>query len=60
MEHTPPAARQAAAARPALDLAFAPIAAPPEPEPAPAASPRVWRHGGVWTGGVPARVRTVG
>jgi DNA-binding transcriptional regulator YhcF (GntR family) len=33
---------------------------PPEPEPAPAASPRVWRHAGVWTGGAPARVRTVG
>jgi DNA-binding transcriptional regulator YhcF (GntR family) len=31
---------------------------PPEPEPAPAASPRVWRQGGVWTGGAPARVRT--
>ena len=28
------------------------------PEPAPAASPRVWRQGGVWTGGAPARVRT--
>src|SRR5204863_257552 len=31
---------------------------PPEPEPARAASPRVWRQGGVWTGGAPARVRT--
>lgn len=31
---------------------------PPELEPTPAPSPRVWRQGGVWTGGGPARVRT--
>src|SRR5919204_1890605 len=29
---------------------------PPEPEAAPVASPRVWRHRGVWAGGVPPRV----